>query len=82
MGLMDSELKSIFAELFKHYKETHITQSVTDDGSGRDEAWCYGCHVTIHYDENLKEWEPLIHNDTCPTITMGKRIKAYLKTQG
>lgn len=79
---MDKELKDLLADLYKHYKESHWTQSITDDGSGQDEAYCYGCCVEVHYDEHLKEWPPLIHKETCPTVVMGNRIKAYLKTLG
>ena len=79
---MDQELKSLLADLYQHYKETHMTQTITDDGSGQDEAHCYGCGVEIHYDDHLKEWSPLVHKEKCPTILMGARIKTYLKTLG
>lgn len=78
---MDSVLKELLSDLFKHYKESHNTQTITDDGSGKDELFCYGCGVEVKYDEILKQFPQIIHLEICPTVKMGKRIKAYFSTQ-
>lgn len=75
---MEKELKELLAELFKHYKESHCTQGGDGDISG-DKVVCYGCGVTIHYDEQFREFPPLIHKDECPVTVMGNRIKDFLK---
>jgi hypothetical protein len=75
---MDQELKDLLAELFKHYKESHCVQG--EDGlAGADKVSCYGCGAKIEYDDQMKEWPPMVHTEDCPTTIMGKKIKDFLK---